>query len=159
ARPSRRSSRRPAITSRSWWWRRSSRMAKAAAKKKAKARVRGTRKAKPASARRTAEQMLGALKARLYEIADLNSAEAGLSWDQATYMPEGGSDARGRQSALLSRLAHERQISPAIGKLLDQLARYAEGLSHDHDDACLIRVARRDYEKAIKVPADYVARA
>ena len=60
---------------------------------------------------------------------------------------------------MLSRLAHERWISPEIGKLLDQLTRYGESLPQDHDDACLIRVARRKYEKAIKVPADYVARA
>ena len=74
-------------------------------------------------------------------------------------MPQGGAQARGRQTALLSRLAHERWISPEIGKLLDQLTRYGESLPQDHDDACLIRVARRKYEKAIKVPADYVARA
>ena len=43
--------------------------------------------------------------------------------------------------------------------MLDGLTRYGESLPQDHDDACLIRVARRKYEKAIKVPADYVARA
>ena len=136
-------------------------MAKAAKKKlKAKARVRGrTRKTKPANARRSAEQMLGELKTRLREIADLRSADAVLSWDQATYMPEGGAEARGRQSALLSRLAHERKIAPEIGKLLDGLARFGEGLPPDSDDARLIRVTRRNYEKSIKVPADYVARA
>ena len=36
---------------------------------------------------------------------------------------------------------------------------YAERLPYDSDDAALIRVARRDFEKAIKVPADWVARA
>jgi carboxypeptidase Taq len=105
------------------------------------------------------EQSLAELKERLREIADLSSAGAILSWDQATYMPEGGAMARGRQSALLSRLAHERRISPEIGRLLDQLGRFRESLPADHDDACLIRVTRRGYEKAIKVPADYVARA
>lgn len=133
-------------------------MAKAAKRKKS-ARARPARNAKPARARRTAEQMLGALKTRLREIADLRSADAVLNWDQATYMPEGGAAARGRQSALLSRLAHERRISPEIGKLLDGLARFGESLPADDDDACLIRVARRNFEKAIKVPADYVARA
>ena len=136
-------------------------MAKAAKKKsKAKARVRArARNAKPANARRTAEQMLGELKTRLREIADLRSADAVLSWDQATYMPEGGAVARGRQSALLSRLAHERKISPEIGRLLDGLTRFAEGLPPDSDDARLIRVLRRGYEKAIRVPAEYVARS
>lgn len=105
------------------------------------------------------EKSLTELKARLREIADLRAAAAVLDWDQATYMPQGGAQARGRQSALLSRLAHERWISAEIGKLLDRLTRYGESLPADHDDACLIRVARRRYEKAIRVPADYVARA
>jgi carboxypeptidase Taq len=134
-------------------------MAKAAKKKNAKAPVRRVGKRKPAKTRRSPEQMLGDLKARLREIADLYSAEAVLSWDQATYMPPGGASARGRQTALLSRLAHERRIDPEIGQMLDGLAPFAQSLPPDHDDACLIRVTRRRYEKAIKVPADYVARA
>ena len=36
---------------------------------------------------------------------------------------------------------------------------HAERLPPDSDDAALIRVARRDYEKAIKVPAEWVERA
>lgn len=105
------------------------------------------------------EKALAELKTRLREISDLRAAGAVLDWDQATYMPQGGAEARGRQAALLSRLAHERRISAEIGRLLDGLAKYGESLPHDHDDACLIRVARRRYEKAIKVPAEYVARA
>lgn len=105
------------------------------------------------------EDSLTELRTRLREIGDLGAAASVLEWDQATYMPQGGAEARGRQSALLSRLAHERRIAPEIGKLLDGLARYGESLPPDHDDACLIRVARRRYEKAIKVPAEYVARA
>jgi carboxypeptidase Taq len=95
----------------------------------------------------------------LREISDLSSAGAVLSWDQATYMPGGGADARGRQMAMLSRLAHERSVAPAIGKLIDALVPYGEGLPGDSDDARLIRIARRDYEKATKVTAEYVARA
>jgi len=96
------------------------------------------------------------LKARLLEASDLNRANALLFWDQSTYMPAGGAEARARQSALLSRLAHERATDPAIGHLLDDLQPYAEGLPHDADDAALIRVARRNYERAIKVPAAFV---
>ena len=105
------------------------------------------------------EGSLAELKARLREIGDLRAAAAVLDWDQATYMPEGGAVARGRQTALLARLAHERRIAPEVGRLLDQLARYGESLPDDHDDVRLIRVTRRRYEKAIKVPANYVARA
>ena len=105
------------------------------------------------------ESQLAALKQRLLEIGDLNHANAVLGWDQATYMPPGGAQARGRQSALLSRLAHERSIDPQLGRLLDALAPYGEQLPYDSDDAALIRVARRDFDKAVRLPSDYVERA
>jgi carboxypeptidase Taq len=105
------------------------------------------------------ETRLAELKQRLLEISDLRAANSLLSWDHATYMPQGGAAARGRQGATLGRLAHERSIDPALGRLLDQLEPYAEGLPYDSDDASLIRVARRDFEKKIKVTADYMARS
>ena len=111
------------------------------------------------SNRRSAEDKFSELKARLLEISDLHGANALLGWDQATYMPDGGAAARGRQSALLGRLAHERLIDPALGRLIDELTLYAENLDPDSDAARLIRVARRDFEKATKVPADFIARA
>jgi len=103
------------------------------------------------------EQKLQELKARLLEVNDLNSANALLSWDQTTYMPPGGAAARGRQMATLGRLAHEKLTDPAIGKLLDELRLYEESLPYDSDDASLIRVTRREYERNIKIPADFVA--
>jgi carboxypeptidase Taq len=114
---------------------------------------------KPARNRRSAEQLLVELKQRLREISDLNAAGDVLSWDQATYMPEGGASARGRQRAMLSQLAHERAVEPALGTLIDALADYGESLPYDSDDASLIRVARREYQKKIKVPPNHVARA
>src|SRR5438309_4619553 len=84
--------------------------------------------AKPARNRRSAEQMLVELKRRLREISDLNAAGDVLNWDQATYMPEGGAGARGRQRAMLNRLAHEQAVEPAHGTLIDALVRYGESL-------------------------------
>ncbi len=106
----------------------------------------------------SAEQKLEELKHHLLEISDLGSASAVLSWDQATYMPKGGAPARSRQGAILRKLAHERSIDPALGKLLDELEPHAATLPHDSDDASLIRIARRDFVKAIKLPAEFVAR-
>ena len=103
------------------------------------------------------QDKLADLKARLLEASDLTHANALLVWDQLTYMPSGGAEARARQSALLSRLAHERATDPVIGRLLDALQPYAESLAYDADDAALIRVARRNYERAVKVPAAFVA--
>src|SRR6516165_6406378 len=85
--------------------------------------------AKPARSSRSAEQMLMELKQRLREISDLTAAGDVLNWDQATYMPQGGADARGRQCAVLYRLAHEQAVALALGKLLDALAHYGESRS------------------------------
>src|SRR5215467_1194420 len=109
--------------------------------------------------RQLIEGLLDEVKRRLLEISDLNFAGAVLSWDQATYMPPGGAVARGRQSALLSKLAHAKSTQPALGRLLDALESHGEELPYDSDDASLIRVARRDFEKAIRLPSDYVERA
>jgi carboxypeptidase Taq len=97
------------------------------------------------------------LKNRLIEVDNLNSANALLVWDQSTYMPPGGAAARARQSATLSRFAHEQLIDPTVGRLLDDLRPYEESLGHDSDEASLIRVARREFERAVKVPSDFVA--
>lgn len=106
--------------------------------------------------RQSCEAILADLKRRLSEIYDLNAAGSVLGWDEATYMPIGGASARARQSALLRRLAHERFVDPAIGEQLDRLERQADKLSTA--DTGLIRVVRRDYERSIKIPAEYVAR-
>ncbi len=100
------------------------------------------------------ETKLKELKTLLLEIADLNSASAVLTWDQATYMPPGGASARGRQLATLGRIAHEKFIDPKIGKLLDDLLSYEESLPYEADDAGLLRLTRRNYEKAVKVPPE-----
>ncbi len=103
------------------------------------------------------QDKLDQLRSRLQEAADLRAAEAVLVWDQETHMPPGGAEARGRQIARLSQLAQERFIDPAIGALLDDLHPYAASLPYDSDDASLIRVTRRDYERAIKLPPEFVA--
>jgi carboxypeptidase Taq len=103
------------------------------------------------------ETKLKKLRARLQEISHLGGAAVVLSWDQATYMPPGGAQARAKQFALIRRIEHERMTSPALGRLLDELANY--GGRHDGHDARLITLARREFEKAIRVPASFVERA
>jgi len=97
------------------------------------------------------------LKRRLLEINDLGAANALLSWDQATYMPPGGGEARGRQMATLARLGHERFTDPALGKLLDELRAFEASQPYDSDDASLVRITRREYERATCVPVDLVS--
>lgn len=96
------------------------------------------------------------LKAKLLEINNLESTLSLLSWDQSTYMPPGGAAARARQMATIGKLSHERQKDPAIGKLLDDLQAYEESQPYDSDDASLIRVARRDFERATRIPPEFI---
>jgi carboxypeptidase Taq len=96
---------------------------------------------------------LDQLKERLAEVQDLGKVMRVLSWDQQTKMPRAGFRHRAEQMGTLSRIAHEKFTDPAVGKLLDELAPIADSLDPDSDDARLIRLVRRDYEKAVKVPS------
>src|SRR5436309_6227683 len=93
------------------------------------------------------------LKERLGEVTDLNKVARLLGWDQQTMMPPAGTGHRADQLSTVLRLAHELFIDPAVGVLLDELGSLEESLDPDSDDASLIRLTRRDYEKAVQVPA------
>lgn len=103
------------------------------------------------------QSQIADLKTRLTEIEDLRSASAVLSWDRATYMPPGGAAARGRQSALLARLRQEKLNDPALGRLLDALQPHGESLPYDSAAAAMLRLARREYDRAQRVPPAFVA--
>jgi carboxypeptidase Taq len=98
------------------------------------------------------------LKQRLAEINDIRSAASVLNWDQMTYMPPGGAEARGRQVATLEQIAHEKLTHPSVGSVLTELQSRGGTLPADSDEAALIRVARRDYDRAVKVPPAFVAK-
>ncbi|MEQ1833177.1 MAG: carboxypeptidase M32 [Candidatus Eisenbacteria bacterium] len=100
---------------------------------------------------------LDALKTRLMEVDDLNNAANLLRWDQTTYMPPGGAAARGRQLATLSRIAHERFVEAETGKLLDAAAKETVSLPFDSDEASLVRVARRSWDQAVRIPGSLVS--
>src|SRR5437867_10266946 len=92
------------------------------------------------------------LRDRLAEVCDLRGAASVLGWDQQTYMPPGGASARAEQLATLERLSHEMFISAEMGELLEGAVAEVSGLAHDSDEASLVRVTRRDYDKARKIP-------
>ncbi|WP_412070376.1 carboxypeptidase M32 [Rubrivirga sp. IMCC43871] len=91
------------------------------------------------------------LRARLAEVADVSHAAAVLEWDQETYMPTGGAGARGRQVATLRRIAHERFTDPTVGEWL-------AGATPETDlDRALVRVTKRDWDRATLLPARLIA--
>ncbi|HSO26700.1 MAG TPA: carboxypeptidase M32 [Anaerolineales bacterium] len=103
------------------------------------------------------EEKLNELKFRMAEIADLNFTAQVLGWDQQTYMPPGGAEARGHQLATVSSLSHIKFTSDEVGRLLEDLEPVAETLDPDSNDARLIEVTAREYKKAVKIPSALVA--
>src|SRR5947209_6066895 len=93
------------------------------------------------------------LKERLTEVQDLGKIARVLGWDQLTMMPQAGTGHRAEQGATLQKIAHEKFTDPEIGKLLDELRPMEDSLDPDSDDAALIRLVRRDYDKAVNVPS------
>lgn len=103
------------------------------------------------------EEKLRQLKTHLGEIQDLNKAAAVLGWDQQTYMPPGGAAARAEQLATLQKTAHNWFVADEIGELIEALLSNEAGWDYDSDEASLVRVIARDYQKARRVPSELVA--
>ena len=97
------------------------------------------------------------LKDILAEVTDLGRAALLLEWDQETQMPPGGLQGRAEQLATLQRLAHVRFTSDEVGRLLGELEDDLGGRPYDSDEASLIRVTRRDYDQARKLPPELIA--
>jgi carboxypeptidase Taq len=92
------------------------------------------------------------LKQRLGEIADLQHAESLADWDSRTFMPPEGAEARANVVATLTRVIHERFVSDEVGDLLDGL----DGID-DETDAALVRLTRREFDRASRVPGELAA--
>ena len=91
------------------------------------------------------------------EVADLRHAADLLEWDERVCMPPGGAQVHGEMLATIRRLAHEKFTSDAVGRALEQLNGNRGGLDPDSAVHRMVAVTARDYDKATKVPADFVA--
>jgi carboxypeptidase Taq len=102
------------------------------------------------------EDKVNLLNKLLAEIADLTAADALLGWDQRVNMAPGAAQDRGDQLSTLEGLIHKKATSPELCELLQDLESFAKQLDKDSDQARLIKVARRDFDKRTKVPNEYV---
>src|SRR4051812_19972422 len=98
---------------------------------------------------------LDALRDRLAELSDLSALRRLAAWDQRTMMPPNGAPARAHQVATLERLVHDRATDAEIGAWLDELD--ADGAGLDDLGRDLVRLARRDWERARRVPRELAA--
>src|ERR1039458_7637300 len=90
------------------------------------------------------------LRTRMAELADLQSVEMLLHWDQLVMMPGEGAVARAQQLGALARLTHERATAEELGDWLSEL----DGVVLDELDRDIVRLARRDWERARRVPEE-----
>lgn len=95
---------------------------------------------------------LASLKERLADVNALHSAISIMDWDQQTFMPKGGADARAQHVSHLSRMAHELFTSGETARLVEEAAKEAEG-----DDVALVRITKRDLDLRTKIPTALVA--
>jgi carboxypeptidase Taq len=94
------------------------------------------------------------------EYRHLEKAIAALQWDQETYLPTKGVEERSEQLALLQGIAHERLIDSETGRLLEAVGSDAQNPRGDETLAQVerdfLKVMRRHYDQACKLPADFV---
>lgn len=102
-------------------------------------------------------QAVEQLQGHLAEVKSLAEASAVLGWDQQTYMPPGGVEARAAQLTALAGVIHEKATGDKAARLLDAAERAGAGLDPDSDEAAFVRMARRDFDRATKIPAALVA--
>jgi carboxypeptidase Taq len=95
------------------------------------------------------------LRQHLAELTDLQSLAYLAEWDQRVMMPADGAAGRAHHLATLERVRHERATAPQLGAWLEELEGEAQSL--DAIDRDIVRIARRDYEQARRVPADLAA--
>lgn len=93
------------------------------------------------------------LREKLGSVLDVRAAIALLHWDQEVNMPPKGAASRGRQLATLSATEHDMFTDAQTGELL---ARLADDASLDTDDARLVAEAKYDYERATRLPTEFV---
>ncbi|MHB8242932.1 MAG: carboxypeptidase M32 [Solirubrobacteraceae bacterium] len=93
------------------------------------------------------------MRARLAELSDLASLGMLAGWDQLVMMPPEGAPGRAEQLGTLARITHERATSEELGGWLAEL----DGVELGGIDSDIVRLARRDWERARRVPDELAA--
>jgi carboxypeptidase Taq len=94
------------------------------------------------------------LTSHLKDIYLLGGVSQILDWDREVYMPKSGAEVRADHIALVAGIMHDRQTSDELGQALETLE--ANGTNGDPAAATNVREARRDYDRAVKLPTSLV---
>jgi carboxypeptidase Taq len=103
-----------------------------------------------------ASNNIARLNALVGEVVDLRNAASLIGWDERVSMPPGGVAVHGDMAATIQRIAHEKFTSPELGDALGNAAREVESLPPDAELSRLVRVTAQDYDRAVRVPSEYI---
>jgi carboxypeptidase Taq len=97
------------------------------------------------------------------EYRHLGHAAGVLQWDQETMLPLRGVEDRAEQLALLEGIAHGKLAAPETGRLLESLGSVSACPRGDEKlppaERDFLRVMRRNYDREVKLPPDFVSAA
>ena len=96
------------------------------------------------------------LTAELDRLHYLESTLGLLGWDEQVNLPSGSADHRAQESATLADIIHREATHPEIGQWLECLENSLANLSREAQT--VVREARRDYDRRIQIPSEFVAR-
>ena len=96
-----------------------------------------------------------ALVTELERIGLLKSSLSLLGWDEQVNLPTGSANFRGRQNSALADLVHRESTSTKLGDMIATVEAGREQL--DDRQRVVVHHARRDYDRATKLPAALVA--
>src|SRR5690242_18345255 len=97
------------------------------------------------------------LQERMAALVDLRNVAQLLDWDQQTMMPPRGAPTRAEAVATVQRISHDIFVSAETGRLIEAAASHLDGARPESDEASLVRVVRRRWEKARRVPGELAA--
>ncbi|MCZ6674195.1 MAG: carboxypeptidase M32 [Verrucomicrobia bacterium] len=96
-----------------------------------------------------------ALLEKLEKQHNLSSILNLLGWDEQVNLPPGGAEQRAQQMATLSEVHHQLASDPTVEPLLQKLESDWDTLTQQ--EQTVAKQTRRDYDRATRLPADYVA--
>lgn len=94
------------------------------------------------------------LEAKLKQAHLLATVGEFLGWDEQVNLPVGSAEHRAAQRAAVADAQHAAACDPRVGQLLAALEQDPAALTDDQK--VVVRWARRDYDKATKLPVEFV---
>ncbi|MFT3783789.1 MAG: carboxypeptidase M32 [Nibricoccus sp.] len=102
----------------------------------------------------TTAAVFAELDAKLKQTHLLATVGELLGWDEQVNLPPGSADQRAGQRAAVADVVHAAETDRRIGELLALLENDRDSLTDEQK--VVLRWARRDYDKATKLPAEFV---